>query len=619
MGIAIEVLPIGPVAVATRGWQSRGRRLFTVIVKVTCTIEHDGHMSVIAPAPIATEERHYRRNPVASLTRGSDLALLVPKPEVVVVGSAHAAPGRELTQTTVRLAVQRDNTMLINKRLEIFGDRRARPGQEPPPPAPFRSIPIQYERALGGIASRENPVGIGMAVDADGLLTHPNVVLPGQGGALPAGFGPIPSAWPIRQKRRGSMSWSNANSAADVEVPADFDDAYYQTAPADQQTQDIRGGDLIAIVNMHPDIPMLRTYLPKGRGVAMAQTARGDRLPLALRIDTVHLEPDAMRAEIVYRGASVISERDFADLRVAGTIEQPDAPFNFPDLSTVSGLVARASKPGAEQTASLDFSSTAVIADETTAAPEARGFTSTQVLEVDAAPAAPRPVVPVVAVAPMPAAAPRGLGGTMVIEPDPTPATPVMPKKEAAPPPAVEVPVSVPKSPRRGRTPPPFERVPRASTLIIETEATPLSLPFEKGMRAPRGEPAPKDGTPWADAAPKAPPRVDLRREPEDLGKTMPLSSGGAFDDEPTFDREVPVLTKAEPFDRRSTGAKSSSKFPAVRPEAKPEEKAPEKPAEPKGSPWREDPVEAPAPKAAPKVAPQRANLKGDLYKKLKR
>ena len=137
MGIAIEVLPIGPVAVATRGWHSRGRRLFTVIVKVTCTIEHDGHMSVIAPAPIATEERHYRRNPVASLTRGSDLALLVPRPEVVVVGSAHAAPGRELTQTTVRLAVQRDNTMLINKRLEIFGDRRGRPGQEPPPPAPF--------------------------------------------------------------------------------------------------------------------------------------------------------------------------------------------------------------------------------------------------------------------------------------------------------------------------------------------------------------------------------------------------------------------------------------------------------------------------------------------------
>lgn len=601
MGIAIEVLPIGPVAVATRGWHSRGRRLFTVIVKVTCTIEHDGHMSVIAPAPIATEERHYRRNPVASLTRGSDLALLVPRPEVVVVGSAHAAPGRELTQTTVRLAVQRDNTMLINKRLEIFGDRRGRPGQEPPPPAPFRSIPIQYERALGGIASRENPVGIGMAVDADGLLTHPNVVLPGQGGASPAGFGPIPSAWPIRKKRRGSMSWSNANSAADVEVPADFDDAYYQTAPADQQTQEILGGDLIAIVNMHPDIPMLRTYLPKGRGVAMAQTARGDRLPLALRIDTVHLEPDAMLAEIVYRGASVISEQDFADLRVAGSIELPDAPVTFPDLSTVAGLVARTSKPGVEQTAPLDFS-------------------RTQVLEP--APTATRPVVPVVAAAPLPIPAPRGLSGTMVIEPDPMPATPAMPRRDAQPPLVVEVPVSVPKSPRRGRTPPPFEAAPRASTLIIETEATPLSLPFEKGMRPQRNGPAPKDGTPWADAAPKAPPRVDLRREPEDLGKTMTLTPGGAFDEESTFDREVPVLTKAEPFDRRSTGAKSSSKVPAVHPEAKPEEKAaaPEKPAEPKGSPWREDPVEAPAaPKVAPKVAPQRANLKGDLYKKLKR
>jgi hypothetical protein len=607
MGIAIEVLPIGPVAVATRAWQNRGRRLFTVIVKVTCAIEHDGHMSVIAPIAIATEERHYRRNPIASLMRGSDLALLVPRPEVVVVGSAHAAPGRELSQTTVRLAVQRDNTMLINKRLEILGERRARPGQEPPSPASFTSMPIMYERAFGGIASRENPVGVGMAVDADGLLTLPNVV-PAQGGASPAGFGPIPSAWPIRQKRRGSMSWSNANSAADVEVPADFDDAYYQTAPADQQTQEIRGGDLIAIVNMHPDIPMLRTYLPKGRGVAMAQTARGDRLPLTLRIDTVHLEPDAMRAEIVFRGASVISERDMVDLRVGGTFEAPEVPFTFPDLSTVAGLVARTSKPGAAH-AAPSFGSTVLIADEP--APEARGMARTQVLELDAEPLATRS--PALPGAPAPAEPPRGLGGTMVIEPEPTPATPVMPKKGATrpPPTVVEVPVSTPKSPRRGRTPPPFEKSPRASTLVIETEPVPLSLPFEKGKRAPRAEPATKEGTPWAQSPAKAPPRVDLRREPEDLGKTLPLSARGAFDDEPTFDREVPVLTRAEAHE-----SKSSSKLAAVRPEAAPDEKAP---AEPKKSPWREDPVEAPAPKAAPKVAPQRANLKGDLYKKLKR
>ncbi len=609
MGIAIDLLPLGPVAVATRAWQSRGRRLFTVIVKVTCAIEHDGHMSVIAPVAIATEERHYRRNPIASLMRGSDLALLVPRPEVVVVGSAYAAPGRELSQTTVRLAVQRDNTMLINKRLEILGDRRARPGQEPPAPAPFSSMPIRYERAFGGIASRENPVGVGMAVDADGLLTLPNVV-PGQGGASPVGFGPIPSAWPIRQKRRGSMSWADANSAPDVEVPADFDDAYYQTAPVDQQTQEIRGGDLIAIVNMHPDIPMLRTYLPKGRGVAMAQTSRGDRLPLTLRIDTVHLEPDAMRAEIVFRGASVISERDTVDLRVAGTFEAPDAPFTFPDLSTAAGLVARTSASGATEFAPA-FASTVLLADDP--APEVRGLGTTQVLELEAEPVAARS--PAHPVAPAPAAAPRGLGGTMVIEPEPTPATPVLPKKEAARPPpiVVEVPVSTPKSPRRGRTPPPFEKTARASTLVIETEPVPLSLPFEKGMRAPRAEPATKEGTPWAQAPAKAPPRVDRRREPEDLGKTLPLSARGAFDDEPTFGREVPVLARAEPSDRRPA-TKSSSKTPALRPDP-----AAEPPPERKGSPWREDPVEPPAPKAEPKVAPQRANLKGDLYKKLKR
>jgi len=609
MGIAIEVLPIGPVAVATRTWRSRGRRLFTAIVKVTCAIEHDGHMSVIAPSPIASEERHYRKNPVASLTRGSDLALLVPRPEVVVVGSAFAAPGQMLSRTTVRLAVQRDTTMLINKRLEIIGDRRARPGQEPPAPQAFQQLPILYERALGGIASRENPVGVGMGVDADGLLTLPNVALPAQAGVSPAGFGPIPSAWPSRQKKRGSMSWTAANTTADVEVPADFDDAYYQTAPSDQQTQEIRGGDLIAIVNMHPDIPMLRTYLPKGRGVAMAQTSRGERIPLSLRIDTVHIEPDAMRAEIVFRAAVMMNEEHMGDLRLAATIEQPEAPFEFPDLSTVAGLVARASKPGTSPVPALDFSSTAVIGDEP--APEARGFGSTQVIEPEPepAPAVGRPkvqggTVPFPPRLPEPA---RGLGGTMIIEPDaaPTPKATEAPRSKA-----VEIPISMPKTPRRGRTPPPFERA-RASTLVIEAEAAPQSLPFERGKRpAHHAAPAPRDGTPWGSPPAPPPPRVDLRREPEDLGKTLPLSATGAFDEDSTFDQEVPILDKPEP--------RSSSKHAAVRPV---DQKADPKPDAPgTASPWREDPEEKVSPKPAAKAPlPQRANLKSDLYKKLKR
>jgi len=351
-----------------------------------------------------TEERHYRNNPVASLVRASDLALLVPRPELVIIASAYAPPERETTQVSVRLAVQRGDTVVMNKRLEIVGDRRAKPGAPLPEPLPFQKMPIMYERARGGISARDNPVGIGLATDLDGLLTLPNVNHPEKGGTNPAGFGPIPSAWPLRQKKRGSLSWTAANLSPDVDVPDDFDDAYYQTAPGDQQTQELLGGDLIALVNMHPELPMLRSYLPASRGVALAQTARGDRIPLNLRIDTVHLALDSMRAEIVFRGFAVVEERDLGDLRLAGALEQPEAPFSFPDLSTLSGLVMRADR--GPTVASLE--ATAVIGDpvddeaRTTAVRAVHGVgrAGTMVMEPETPPAA---AVPAPAPLPEPA------------------------------------------------------------------------------------------------------------------------------------------------------------------------------------------------------------------------
>ncbi len=584
MPTSIEAVPLGPVAVAARAWRSRGRRVVTVIVKITCKLEHDAHMTVISPAPIATEERHFRNNPVASLTRASDLALLVPRPELVVVGSAFAAPGRPVSETTVRLALQRDTTMLINKRLEITGDRRCAPGREPPKPEPFQSMPIRYERALGGISSRENPVGVGLAPDPDGLVTFPNVTLRGDTHGEPAGLGPIPSAWPVRAHRRGSMGWSAANTSLDVEVPEDFDDAYYQTAPSDQRTAEIRGGDLLAIVNMHPEIPMLRSYLPLAKGVALAQTRRGDRIPLALRIDTLHIEPDVMRAEIVFRAATVLHEADASELRIAGALEH-EAPFDFPDLTTLIGTVA---KPASTKSvAEKGFDTTAAL-DEP--APAAQRFGGTMLIEADAQP------VPVVAPPPAVVAQPnRGFGGTMIIEPDaPLPAP-------------VAVPVSAPRSPRRGKTPPPFKppMVPEpkigTATMTLEVDEKPKSLPFAKGRRPERSErPAPREGTPWGDA-PVQPAVPALSGD--DAAPNTRLLAAGTLPIPPNIDLDDVTVDQAAP----------------APPKASPPEPPPPEP-QPQVSPWRIDPTPEPAPPPArPAPKPARANLKGDLYKKLKR
>lgn len=334
MPFVLEARPFGRVGVAGRFWRYRGRQFVTAIVKATFDVRNESVMTLADPTPVVTEERHYRGNPVASLLRGSDLALHVPRPEIVLVGCAYAGPGERARSVTVRLAVQRGESMLVNKRLEVFGDRRARPGGEPSDPIPFDRMPIQYERALGGISSRDNPVGMGMAPDLDGLVSHPNVALPHSGGVAPAGFGPIPSAWPVRQVRRGSFAWAAANSHADVDVPDDFDAAYFQTAPADQRVSELAGGELLVIVNMHPELAAIRTHLPKARGVSLLQTPAGERLAVPLRMDTVHLEPDAMRAEIVYRGYLALEPRhDRRQLRLAGALEEsPDRRVELPDL-----------------------------------------------------------------------------------------------------------------------------------------------------------------------------------------------------------------------------------------------------------------------------------------------
>ncbi len=593
MSISIEVIPLGPVAVGARAWRHRGRRLLTAIVKASFTINQDGEMSVTQPAPVVTEERHYRNNPVASLVRASDLALLVPKPEVVVVGHAYSAPGQKMPSTTVRLAVARGTTMLINKRLEIVGDRRARPGEPPPEPTPFEKMPVLYERALGGIASRDNPVGTGLATDPDGLLTLPNVNPPAQGGVTPTGLGPIPSAWPIRQKKRGSLSWAAANTLLDVDVPDDFDDAYFQTAPADQQVSELLGGDLIAIVNMHPELGTVRCTLPTARGVALAQTRSGDRIPLALRIDTVHIQPDVMRAEIVYRGAAVVSEDQLFQMRLAGALEEPDAPHSFPDLATIGGLVPQA---GPRMPSQIDLGSTAVIAEEPPPAQRAPQLY-----------AQPRPQA-----APVPAAHPaRGHAGTMIIEPD-------------APPKAAE--------PRPVDTAP--QKNPNQSTLVIEPEFEPKSLPFQKkpvgrGGTAEMQATENKTATPWAGPSP-----VHVRPAATALTSTLGMDdtedgSGYTLEDPLTDDPPTGVIEhpRGEPSVAPQT-ASAPPPPPAPSPQPAPS-RPPATPSAPPAPPARvpaptpppppDRDSEPPPPPPRPPAAPPKPSVTSALYKRFKK
>ncbi|MFO0553828.1 MAG: DUF2169 domain-containing protein [Polyangiaceae bacterium] len=337
----VTVSPFGAVKLAAQPWQFRGRCFVTTVVKATFEIVHDGVMTLCDPSPIAETDQRRHEGPHASIARASDLALFLSTPEIVADAIAFAPAGQPISHLAARIAVQRGGKSLFNKRVDVVGDRRAQAGSLPSPPMPFQSMPLVYERAFGGPTHPENPAGTGLMPDGGGWYTLPNLVSARDPGAV-VGFGPLAAMWPVRSARLapGVLEMVTAMSGQVPELPHDFDAGFFQSAPADQRVEKLIGGELIAMFCMHPDCEALRCYVPFLRGVAMAQTSAGERLPLPLRLDTIHLVPHELRAELVFRGASSFRVDQLEGLRVGGALEVADEPFVFPDMRSVPAAVS---------------------------------------------------------------------------------------------------------------------------------------------------------------------------------------------------------------------------------------------------------------------------------------
>lgn len=566
----MDSFAVGNVAVAARAYRRRGQPFVAAIVKATCALIPEKSMALLDPEPCVREERRVSKSPVASLAHASDLALGVPRPEVVVVGDACAPRGEAVARLEVGLEVVRGDRTLLQKTLEAIGERRGRRDAPPPDPQPFTRMPIVYERAYGGLSHRANPVGVGIEEHSDGTVSWPSfIVLPGGISALSiadpsliaAGLGPISSIWPLRKQSRGSASQRDADHAEVFDWPADCDDSYFQAAQIDQQVTDLLPGDWIVVTGMHPHYARFRSALPELVGHALAETASGKQLPITLRIETVHVDVNAQRAEIVFRGSAPIDERDLAGLRVAGTVAKVGEPPAFGDLGAVVSRDAEGEAPPA----TLPL----------------RPNATTQVLE-----------------APQDRPSDRGHSSTLVMEPDPAP---------------------------------------RRSTLEIETESAPRSLPFRGAQKPPSdAKAAPPPGSPWA-----APASVAARPARADLTSTLVTE----VDDADTVDLSAPpppagtppVPPAAVPPAAVPPAAVPSAAVPpaAVPPptarpvvappaasESPPAAAASETPAssahvEPKKVAWRKEPERAPEAPARPAIP--RGDLRGEIYKKLKR
>lgn len=272
--------------------------------------------------------------------------LMPPKPacDVILNGYCHA-PGGEAMQCVASLQIG-DNAP---KRVRVVGDRaawlpRGQRRARISPARPFSVRPLRWELAYGGIDTQAqsglaihpaNPSGVGFwaapfpgsdlperehygplpnlehpdrPLDVDALLVD---LLNWQDGPQPWGFGWIPKQWSPRADLAGidpktRPLWDLIYSAPILGLKSlpvrEMDPRFQNGAPPGQIIPHPEGGEMIELRHVHPTEDRLRFRLPTDRPRLRWSTGTEPLAPVALRIDTLTIEPEIMTLDVVWRG-----------------------------------------------------------------------------------------------------------------------------------------------------------------------------------------------------------------------------------------------------------------------------------------------------------------------------
>ena len=230
-----------------------GGEALVVIVKITLDVDAQGELALAEPGVgIHMVDEAWGEPGRSSPRCDSDLVLAKPRVDVLLDAHAHAPGGEPCEQVLVELHVAD-----LHKTLLVSGDR-GWIDDVPSRPQPFVSMPLGWERAYGGTRDREhvderNPLGIGHAgaASSDPRVRSwlPNVEDPSapmqqpSSVCTPVGFGVVGRAWLPRRTLAGTfdVAWKRERWPL---APRDFDPAFHQSAPRDQQLDMLRGGDV---------------------------------------------------------------------------------------------------------------------------------------------------------------------------------------------------------------------------------------------------------------------------------------------------------------------------------------------------------------------------------------
>jgi len=326
----------------TMGMQPDGRESLVVAVKGTFTIPKNGEEPQIAEEQVPLIEADvFTGDPgfSASLYE-SDYPPRKPRCDVLLNGSAYAPGGKPVTKVPVSLKIGP-----ISKSFHVVGNRFWKKGVvsiSASHPKPFTVMPISYDKAFGGVdnthknpskhkACLMNPIGVGFhdnlktefiegkplpnTEELNKRVTNPN------GNYKPMAFGPVGRGWTSRYKLAGTYDQNWLDNIFPF-LPADFNDAYYQSAPTDQQIDYLRGGENVVLSNLTPQghtrFQIPQVVMPVAFFLKNGETHKTHGLA-----DTLVLEPNIGRFTITWRASMPLKKNMFEVIQVL-TGEMPE-------------------------------------------------------------------------------------------------------------------------------------------------------------------------------------------------------------------------------------------------------------------------------------------------------
>ncbi len=321
---ALSVFPLDTTQVPARP-------SVTLIVKAAfalCPNEPATVLAVAKQPPLAGDEI-FLDDVGRSLRYASDLVATKLRGEVTLSAVGH--PLHPTKSCEVGFALGN-----LRKSLRVSGDRA---WPNPTTIGLFATMPIRWERAFGGLADPQNPLGRGVEPwpTPEGPVHFlPNIEYPSELVTRPeerpraAGFGPLAPQWSPRRELQGTRDQRWAMFRAPL-PPEDFNALFYQAAPSDQQLPDgvfFRGDELLELSNLHPKLASFRGSLPGKRlrlfllrRATKTTPATFSEVPLAL--DTVHIDTEAETVALVWRQAVPLSRPLALEVECAYLAEEP--------------------------------------------------------------------------------------------------------------------------------------------------------------------------------------------------------------------------------------------------------------------------------------------------------